>query len=255
MGYTKDLEFYGTTVISQASDSELDRIYTRVVNNVFEFRTVSGKEITPTEQKILTWSSSFRLNELPNYLFTNAHAVLSLLKLKYIERPETGNYASRCLSNNKDRSMRLRLLDRQLDMAGLLFTENSGFKGSGLNYAENDISEGQRCYVVAVPESIGNKRIVGGKIKGVYDDLFLYSCDTDNGSSGSPVLNSNGEVIGQHRGTGSTGSGPTYALATKANRLQEVTRGDLSEVSIERLDTESLLKYAAIGFLGLNLLK
>jgi len=248
--WTNNVDFVGppSDVIQQASSSKLESLLTKVNNHVYEFTAQDPDG--PNEL-----ATGWRHNE--QYLVTNAHAVVALLSGESVDE---GSYVAQPLKTFEGfQSLTLRLIDRDNDLAGLLFEENSN--QFGLHFRETEPEVGEEAIIVGRTQGTNTKGVLDGKIKKKFEDVFLYDAPTKPGSSGSPILDIDGKVIGVHQGvTPEDGNYNGWAIGilnTRARPLLErkfdVTRdGDGSE---EGLITQEKLTYISLGLGGLVALK
>lgn len=101
-----------------------------------------------------------------------------------------------------------------------------------------------QIYVAGYPnvnEYKGDKHFSSGEIKGINEEngKFMHNCDTREGSSGSPLINSNQKVIGIHFGCNNlntTNYGTFIGVIIENLKLEE------DKVSIKKLNNLKIYK-------------
>ena len=133
------------------------------------------------------------------YLETNKIIKLSLNDDKIIKTINIDNNKRRIYSNKKYDTTIIEIIENdKLDEVQYLTTDQNIFTDYSEVYCE-----GKTIYNISYPN--GNKsRVSYGIINKIDKYNIFHFCNTDKGSSGSPLLNlANNQVIGIHKGTSS----------------------------------------------------
>ncbi len=189
-----ELATYGDTIAKQSA-TVTERLKKQFYRYTYEF-VAEGQD-----NKVMR-GTGFRTG---NWFLTNAHVVAYLLRKGNILDLDYRLYVEN-LETRKEFTVQLKLLSRVLDAAGAIYTKKNYPEDSGLQITTP--SRGDEVFIMGKPISLEGKAVVGGQIKSV--DLesegdyakysFAYNMDTDQGSSGSPLLNKEGQVVGMHWG-------------------------------------------------------
>lgn len=133
----------------------------------------------------LSWGTGFFVAE--NYILTAYHVVDEGGQL-HVSSDRGGTYYD------------VVAFDKKLDLA--LIKTDEYMVGSPLELAIS-VTAGQDAYTIGFPEKL-DKMVVRGLVSHVYDDHkmrgTIFDIHAYEGSSGSPILNSKGEVIGMVKG-------------------------------------------------------
>lgn len=121
----------------------------------------------------------------------------------------------------------VRTVNVEFDMAVLDLAGEPGKRWSSLALAERPVENGERLFIVQHPT--GEPKQISDRDCAVFEAIapgrqsqsdFAHTCDTLGGSSGSPVFNVSGEVVGLHH-WGRDMSG-RYSRSNRAVRIELV---------------------------------
>lgn len=131
----------------------------------------------------LSWGTGFFVAE--NYVLTAYHVVSEVGQV-FVSGDRGGTYYD------------VVAYDKKFDLA-LIKVNNPG---KPLKFA-NSVTAGQDAYTIGFPKYL-DKMVVKGLVSHVYDDYkkrgTIFDISAYEGSSGSPVINSKGEIIGMVKG-------------------------------------------------------
>ncbi|MDR1875234.1 MAG: serine protease [Synergistaceae bacterium] len=150
-------------------------------------------------------------------IVTNYHVVRNKKNLRI--RTETGNFYP----------ARLRAYDQNQDIA-LLSTDTPGFEYRVLTLASEIPPTGTAIYALGAPLGY-EKTISDGLVSQVRKNGLQISCPISPGSSGGPVLNMNGEVVGMVRASHTSAQNINFAVPAPVIRLFIAQNGDASSFS------------------------
>lgn len=123
--------------------------------------------------------------------------------------------------------LKVRTVNYELDTAVLELAGEPGKRWNSLAIADNPALEGERLFVIQHPA--GEPKQISDSDCTVFESIspgrqslsdFAHKCDTLGGSSGSPVFNLSGEVVGLHH-WGRDVSG-RYSQSNRAVRMELV---------------------------------
>lgn len=221
VNWTESIEIVGppTEVIEQSSTDQLTNILNQVKENVFEF---TSKEPGGQMELATGWQHG-------DFLVSNAHATVNLLSTDQIIPEAEGEYLAKPLKNGTTYDMTLRIISREHDLAGLLFSEDMG---DGLNMRAASPAVGEGAFIVGRTKGTNEKGVMAGKIKQTDENRIYYDIDTKPGSSGSPILDKDGKVIGIHQGlTSEDGPYNGWAIGIKASVASPILREDVDLIT------------------------
>lgn len=143
----------------------------------------SSSKSVVTIMQGLSWGTGFFVAE--NYVLTAYH-VVDGEGLVHVSGDHGGNYYD------------IVAYDKKFDLA-LIKVDRAG---EPLKFADS-VTAGQDAYTIGFPKFL-DKMMVKGLVSHVYDDSkmrgIIFDLNAYDGSSGSPVLNSYGEVVGVVKG-------------------------------------------------------
>jgi len=155
---------------------------------------------TVTIETDLGLGSGFFVSE--NVIVTNYHVI-------------EGSNEAYCYTNNSSAKYKIEgylAVDKSVD---LILLKVSGLNRTALKIATSLISPGQKVYVIGSPKGLPAS-ISDGIISGLRDfegyKLIQITAPISPGSSGGPVLNANGEVIGVSVGQYKEGQNLNFAI-------------------------------------------
>ena len=200
------LIFLGRTVIAQ----DATVIYKNTVNS------------TVTIETDIKIGSGFFVSE--NVIATNYHVI-------------EGASEAYCYTNNSSTKYKIEgylAVDKSVD---LILLKVSGLDRAAIKLATNPVSPGQKIFVIGSPKGLPAS-ISDGIISGLRDfdgiKLIQITAPISPGSSGGPVLNTNGEVIGVSVGQYKDGQNLNFAIP-ESNLELLLTRMTSSTLSISKL--------------------
>ena len=142
-----------------------------------------------------------------------------------------------CYTNNSSTKYKIEgylAVDKSVD---LILLKVAGLNRKELKFATGSISPGQKIYVIGSPKGLPAS-ISDGIISGLRDfegyKLIQITAPISPGSSGGPVLNSNGELVGVSVGQYKDGQNLNFAIPESSLKLL-LTRMTSSTLSITKL--------------------
>jgi S1-C subfamily serine protease len=130
----------------------------------------------------------------------------------------------------------------------LAIVEIQGTTGIPLELSLQDLEIGERVYAIGNPEGLGGTFSEGlisslRNFKGFTNSVIQHTAPMSQGSSGGPLLNSNGQVIGINSAINKTGQNINYAvdssdllvLMTEVEPEEEENSGNLSTILFDQL--------------------
>ncbi len=149
-----------------------------------------------------------------------------------------GSNEAYCYTNNSSTKYRIEgylAVDKSVD---LILLKVSGLDRSAIKFASSSVSPGQKVYVIGSPKGLPAS-ISDGIISGLRDfdgkKLIQITAPISPGSSGGPVLNTNGELIGVSVGQYEDGQNLNFAIP-KSNLELLLKRQNSSPLPIAKLD-------------------
>ena len=143
-----------------------------------------------------------------------------------------------CYTNNSSTKFKIEgylAVDKSID---LILLKVSGLDRTALKIAMGSVTPGQKVYVIGSPKGLP-ATISDGIISGLRDfegkKLIQITAPISPGSSGGPVLNANGELIGVSVGQYAEGQNLNFAIP-KSNLELLLKRKNSSTLSITKLD-------------------
>ena len=165
-----------------------------------------------------TWSGSGFLLDETGYLFTCAHVA---------QPPEFLNSIITLTAKNPLHGGRLRLLERNadLDVAVLEFEQGADESYYGLGFGDSNVVPGASIVALGSPEGIEQVATIGTGATDERENLHVPALFIDltilPGSSGGPVLDASGLVIGIARGSVGEDGGAGLNYVVPVNPIRE----------------------------------
>jgi Tfp pilus assembly protein PilF len=182
------------------------------------------KTVKPSVVEITTYNSSDELSGLGSGFFTSSRQIISNWHVV------DGCYRAEVKTTNGDIYPVKGILasDKEIDLVLLEVDIPSG-KAHVLKVSANSADEGERVVVIGNPLGLEGT-VSDGIISGIRDvpklgRLLQLTAPISHGSSGGPVVNMQGEVIGVARGMLSEGQNLNFAVPS--NEILSLKRGTL----------------------------
>lgn len=158
--------------------------------NANEIYKISSEYIVSIEvenkDKSISTGSGFYFEDI-NSVVTNYHVIKNYEKIKIIT-----------FNGKQYKESFVNATDSINDLALLRFTEGNNFK-DGLKRNKEDYQIGQKIFVIGNPLGLNytvTEGIISSIRKSLNNEIIQFTAPVSKGSSGSPILDENGQVLG-----------------------------------------------------------
>lgn len=188
--------FFAGTAVAQQKEMSAKEIAAKGLKSVVFIKTKD------TLGKPSGFGSGFFIAK--NLIATNYHVV----------KDSTGITASSVYKTDEDFPCKVLVTSKDNDLA---IIEIQGTTGIPLEIGLQDLDIGERVYAIGNPEGMGgtfSEGIISSlrNFKGFTNSVIQHTAAMSHGSSGGPLLNSSGEVIGINVAVDKTGQNLNYAI-------------------------------------------
>jgi S1-C subfamily serine protease len=171
---------FAGTAIAQQKELSTKEIAAKGLKSVVFIKTKDA------QSKSLGFGSGFFITK--NLIATNYHVIKGATQVT----------ASSIYKTNEEFTCKVLGTNKENDLA---IIEIQGTTGIALEISLQDLEIGERVYAIGNPEGMGGTFSDGlisslRKFKGYTNSLIQHTAPMSHGSSGGPLLNSNGDVIG-----------------------------------------------------------
>jgi S1-C subfamily serine protease len=194
--YVVFVVLFATTAIAQQKELSTKQIAAKGLKSVVFIKTKDA------QGKSLGFGSGFFITK--NLIATNHHVIKDATRIT----------ASSIYKTNEEFTCKVLGANKENDLA---IIEIQGTTGIALEFSLQDLEIGERVYAVGNPEGMGGTFSEGlisslRTFKGYTNSVIQHTAPMSHGSSGGPLLNSNGEVIGINSAIHKAGQNLNFAI-------------------------------------------